>query len=87
VATGTSVGTKVFVSHGWRASAALSLGWMGFELLILLTRGPHEGRYTWIGWKRGLTPMRKASTPADPENIERHGGTSGLSAEALEEKE
>ena len=50
---GTSVGSKVFTEHGWRADAALNLAWTGFTLVVLLARGPHVPRYTWFGWKGG----------------------------------
>lgn len=45
--------------HGWRAAAALSVGWTGFSVLILLLRGPHCPRYTWVGYKGGLA-IRKS---------------------------
>ncbi|KAM5541185.1 hypothetical protein V8D89_005114 [Ganoderma adspersum] len=51
---GTCVGSKVFTEHGWRADAALNLAWAGFILLVLLLRGPHCRRYTWIGWEGGF---------------------------------
>lgn len=51
---GTSVGTKVFINFGWRAGAALGLGWYGWQLFILLLRGPHCERYTWFGYQGGL---------------------------------
>lgn len=51
---GTSVGTDVFIKYGWRASAALSLGWYGWQVVILLIRGPHCQRYTWFGYEGGL---------------------------------
>lgn len=51
---GTAVGTEVFVKYGWRASAALSLGWYGWQLFILLLRGPHCQRYTWFGYEGGV---------------------------------
>ncbi|KAK0503642.1 MFS superfamily [Armillaria luteobubalina] len=47
---GTSAGTKVFVRYGWRAGAALSLGWAGWQLFVLLLRGPHCGREMWFGY-------------------------------------
>lgn len=59
---GTAVGTSVFNSHGWRAAAALSLGWQGFCLIMLFLRGPHVPRYTWFGYKGGLR-LRKGSPP------------------------
>lgn len=51
---GTSVGTQVFVKFGWRAAAALSMGWYGWQLLVLLIRGPHCERHTWFGYQGGL---------------------------------
>jgi hypothetical protein len=47
------VGTKVFVEHGWRACAGVSLGWMCVQLLVLLVRGPYCKRYTWFGYEGG----------------------------------
>ncbi|KAJ3552569.1 hypothetical protein NM688_g4084 [Phlebia brevispora] len=55
---GTAVGTKVFVEFGWRPAAALSVGWSGFTLIVMLLRGPHCSRYTWLGYQGGLR-MRK----------------------------
>ena len=56
---GTSVGSKVFTAHGWRADAALNLAWSGFTLAVLLARGPHVPRYTWLGWAGGCE-LRKS---------------------------
>jgi hypothetical protein len=50
---GTSVSTQVFIKNGWRASAALQLGWTGLQLIFLLLRGPHCNRYTWFGYENG----------------------------------
>ncbi|TFK38956.1 MFS general substrate transporter [Crucibulum laeve] len=55
---GTSVGTQVFVKFGWRAAALFSMGLYGFELFILLIRGPHCSRYTWFGYEGGLEARR-----------------------------
>lgn len=60
---GTAVGTAVFNHHGWRAAAALNLGWEGFCLIVLLLRGPHCARYTWFGWEGGSAWRKK---PLDP---------------------
>lgn len=60
---GTSVGTSIFNAHGWRAAAAVSLGWQSFCVLVLLARGPHCSRYTWIGWEGGAG-WRKTPKPA-----------------------
>lgn len=51
---GTAAGTKVFVLYGWRAGAALSMGFYGLQLVVLFARGPHVGRYTWFGYEGGL---------------------------------
>lgn len=56
---GTSVGTHVFVHFGWRAGAALGLGWTGWQLFILLLRGPHCRRHTWFGYEGGFEARRK----------------------------
>ncbi|KAF8592081.1 MFS general substrate transporter [Ramaria rubella] len=57
---GTASGTKVFVEHGWRATAYLSLAWMGMQLGILLIRGPHSPRKTWFGWQGGWSLRRRS---------------------------
>jgi len=51
---GTSVSSKLYVDHGWRSSAGIAIGWVGFMLLVLLVRGPHCERYTWFGYEGGL---------------------------------
>ncbi|CAL1706610.1 unnamed protein product [Somion occarium] len=67
---GTSVGSLVFVNHGWRPAAGLGLGWEGFCLLVLLARGPNAGRYTWIGWEGGWRRLRRPSNTTGPEDLE-----------------
>lgn len=64
---GTSVGTEVFVRYGWRAAAALSMGWYGFQLFILLLRGPHCERYTWFGYEGGIEPRKDVVDAAQRE--------------------
>lgn len=69
---GTAAGTSVFNRHGWRAAAALNVGWQGFCILALLVRGPYCPRYTWLGYKGGLRAWKRESTqqrPRDDENI------------------
>ncbi|KAK0452031.1 MFS superfamily [Desarmillaria tabescens] len=51
---GTDVGSRVFLTAGWRAGAGLSLGWTGVCLLLLLVRGPHCERSTWLGYEGGF---------------------------------
>ena len=64
---GTAAGTQVYVQHGWRAAALLSLGWMGMQLGLLLARGPHTPRKAWIGWEGGWSLRRRP----EPEEAER----------------
>ncbi|KAI0632361.1 MFS general substrate transporter [Trametes polyzona] len=61
---GTAVGSKVYTAHGWRPDAALNLAWTVFSLFILLARGPHCPRYTWVGWKGGWE-LRKSRLVAE----------------------
>ena len=54
----------MFNSHGWRPTAALNLAWTGFTLIVLLLRGPHCKRYTWLGWEGGCE-LRKSRLRAE----------------------
>ncbi|KAG6908880.1 hypothetical protein DXG01_002954 [Tephrocybe rancida] len=67
---GTAVGTKVFLKYGWRASAALGLGWYVWQIGILLLRGPHCARYTWFGYQGGLEHWKEAQPRLDAEATE-----------------
>ncbi|PBK67230.1 MFS superfamily [Armillaria solidipes] len=71
---GTSAGTKVFVKYGWRAGAALSLGWAGWQLFVLLLRGPHCDRRTWFGYEGGIEARRgklkEAGNDVDGDKVE-----------------
>lgn len=55
---GSSAGTKVFLTYGWRATAAMTLGFSAWALFILMLRGPHCSRYTWFGWEGGWEARR-----------------------------
>ena len=50
----------MFVRYGWRAAAALSLGWTALQVGVLLARGPHCARYTWVGYEGGWAWRRDA---------------------------
>ncbi|KAG1844430.1 major facilitator superfamily domain-containing protein [Suillus tomentosus] len=56
---GTSVGTQVFVQHGWRACSILMLALHAFEILVLLLRGPHCSRKRWFGYEGGFEARRR----------------------------
>jgi len=86
---GTSVGTQVFVKFGWRAAAGLNMALYGFQLFVLLLRGPHCKQYTWFGYEGGVEPrksvvnerkrleaeeMLESSLPSDKESNNRQEG-------------
>ncbi|KAH6907601.1 MFS superfamily [Coprinopsis sp. MPI-PUGE-AT-0042] len=58
---GTSVGAHIFVNYGWRSAAIFSLGLIGWQIFLLLVRGPHCKRYTWVGYEGGLAWRRTAT--------------------------
>lgn len=70
------MGTDVFIKYGWRAGAALSMGWYGWQLAILLVRGPHCERYTWLGYEGGLAArsvgveQKPIDQPSSPESTD-----------------
>ncbi|KAG2010475.1 membrane protein [Coprinopsis cinerea AmutBmut pab1-1] len=66
---GTSVGTHLFVTYGWRSAAYLNLGWMGLQIFLLLIRGPHCKRYTWFGHEGGLS-WRKTQDAKERTSLE-----------------
>jgi len=51
---GSSAGSHVFLRYGWRAAAALSIGLYGWQLIVLLARGPNCGRHIWFGYHGGF---------------------------------
>ncbi|KAG8968266.1 hypothetical protein FRC03_008132 [Tulasnella sp. 419] len=62
---GSAVGTSVFLSAGWRASAGVSMGWAGLMLIVLVLRGPHAKRYTWFGYEGGFKLLKQSqNSPA-----------------------
>ena len=79
---GTSVGSAVFTQYGWRADGGLNMGWTGLTLIVLLLRGPHVSRYTWIGWEGGAKPWlaRQLARIYSVSDAER--GTPGVSQTA-----
>ncbi|KAF7341531.1 MFS superfamily [Mycena venus] len=56
---GTAVGSQIYLQHGWRACAALSVALSGAQLVVLFVRGPHCERYTWVGWEGGRRAFRR----------------------------
>ena len=50
---GSSVGSHIFLTYGWRAGAGFSMALYGFQLCVLLLRGPHCKRDTWVGYEGG----------------------------------
>ena len=79
---GTAVGTKVYNADGWRPAAALSVGWQGFCLLVILARGPHCKRYTWFGYEGGLDWHRERPAQQDAEKAVSSSNKGGDTSEA-----
>ena len=78
------MGSKLFLSHGWRASGGLTLGLTAWALVLLLTRGPHCNRYTWFGYEGGME-WRKKAVEGDASGTEKGQGTNQVVAVELEE--
>ncbi|KAL6300671.1 major facilitator superfamily domain-containing protein [Sparassis latifolia] len=90
---GTSVGTRVFNEYGWRPAAALSLGWTGLMLVVMLLRGPHVPRHTWFGYaggfevrKRMLARRAEEEEGAGADGEEREKGSPRGSVEGVPEE-
>ncbi|KAJ7449226.1 MFS DHA1 protein [Mycena latifolia] len=69
---GTAVGTKLYAEGGYKLSSGIRVVFGGVELLVLLLRGPHVSRTTWIGWEGGMNFRKRkeevkeaSSTPDD----------------------
>jgi hypothetical protein len=62
--TGTAAGAKVYNAYGWRACSAVSMGYVAFQFVVLLARGPHCADDTWFGWEGGLKPIRRGGAPS-----------------------
>lgn len=52
---GTSAGSQVFLTYGWRAASVLSMAFYGWQLFVLFLRGPNCKRSTWFGYQGGFT--------------------------------
>jgi hypothetical protein len=66
---GSSVGTEVFVRHGWRACALLMLSLYGFQLAMLLLRGPHCPRTHWFGWAGGFEARKSVLKAREKDGV------------------
>ncbi|CAK7236607.1 hypothetical protein SBRCBS47491_009696 [Sporothrix bragantina] len=74
--TGTSAGNRLYAMGGWRYSGGLSLGLLGFAILVCIARGPRETG--WIGWHGGWS-IRKDRVPKAVEaKAEPTGGEAGI---------
>lgn len=51
---GSSMGSYVFLTYGWRAASILSMGFYAWQLFVLCIRGPNCDRYTWFGYQGGI---------------------------------
>ncbi|KAG9010854.1 hypothetical protein FRB90_007571, partial [Tulasnella sp. 427] len=79
---GSALGSHVYLSAGWRANYATSIGFCGAMLLILLARGPHCERNTWFGWQGG---GRLKKEKPKPKGDEEQNGTQRTMSEYMSE--
>lgn len=84
---GTAAGTTVFNQYGWRADAGFSLGLVGWMALMLVLRGPHEGRYTWFGFSSGMRPFKLEHSIIKSEDLETGTATREGSVGVVKEEE
>ncbi|KAF7324917.1 MFS DHA1 protein [Mycena kentingensis (nom. inval.)] len=71
---GTAIGTKLLVEGGYELSSGVRIAFGGAGLLVLLARGPHVDRRTWVGWEGGMD-LRKSDSK-QPELDRRDEGKS-----------
>ena len=67
------MGTKIFLRFGWRAAASFSMGLFAWQIGVLLLRGPHCKRYTWVGYEGGLESRKRFvedRTPLEQQEME-----------------
>ncbi|KAF9067167.1 MFS DHA1 protein [Rhodocollybia butyracea] len=62
---GTAVGTKLYTEGGYKLSSGIRVVFGGMELLLLMLRGPHVSRTTWIGWEGGMNFRKKKADEKD----------------------
>ncbi|KAF7365680.1 putative transporter YgaY [Mycena venus] len=80
---GTAAGTQVFTTYGWRAAAALNLGFYGWIFIVIMLRGPHCARYTWFGFEGGwearksVVDARKKAAVEGGKDLESGSGSGG----------
>jgi hypothetical protein len=66
---GTAVGTKLFAEGGYKLSSEIRIAFAGLSLLLLVMRGPHVARRTWMGWEGGME-FRKRGEPKEDVSTE-----------------
>ncbi|KAN0087861.1 Major facilitator superfamily domain containing protein [Tylopilus felleus] len=64
-AMGTSAGSRVFLTYGWRAASALSMAFYGWQLFVLFLRGPNCRRSAWFGYEGGFAYQTSDILPTD----------------------
>ncbi|KAF9059615.1 MFS DHA1 protein [Rhodocollybia butyracea] len=64
-AMGIAVGTKLYTEGGYKLSSGIRVVFGGMELLLLMLRGPHVSRTTWIGWEGGMNLRKKKTDEKD----------------------
>lgn len=80
---GTSIGARIYLKGGYRASGGFCLGLLGFMLAVLLCRGPHCPTKKWLGYEGGWSlqkiPPSKITDAEKVDNVQRKEDHSVLS--------
>lgn len=73
------------------------MAWYGFQLAVLLARGPHMSRYDWVGWKGGwearksVAEIRKRElgedTVTEPAAAQEYADGKGVDVKAPEDSQ
>lgn len=69
---GTAAGNRLYARGGWVASGSLSVGLLGFAVLVDVARGPYEEG--WVGWRGGWTMRKRNRATSDGKTVEKSLG-------------
>lgn len=78
--TGTAVGNRLYAEGGWTWSGGCNIAFLGFGLLVTMSRGPRETG--WVGWtggwsiRRDPAPLNRKDESTAVEEAVTHGEAS-----------
>lgn len=87
--TGTAAGNRLYARGGWVASGSLSVGFVGFTILLCAARGPWQTG--WLGWSEGCGIRKRDALSANGMTHEtahhaRQDGNEGVKGAAVVER-